>query len=85
MVLATMNTGYVYGIDLHSRYMYICIMDQKRSIKVHRNIRNDFQFFKSLNKIDVWCSSLIRTNQCLETKPVQDRKYAGISARNQIQ
>lgn len=63
MELATMKTEYVCGIDLHSRSMYICIMNQKGDIQLHRNIRNDFQFFKSLiedyrENISVGCESM---------------------------
>lgn len=63
MELATINTEYVCGVDLHSRTMYICVMDQKGNIKLHRNIRNDFLFFKSLieeymGKISVGCESM---------------------------
>ena len=63
MELATMKTEYVCGIDLHSRSMYICIMNQKGDIQLHRNIRNDFHFFKSLiedysGDISVGCESM---------------------------
>lgn len=43
------TTKYNCGIDLHTRQMYICVMDQEGNILVHRNIRNnDFQFFLKL-------------------------------------
>lgn len=43
--------------------MYICVMNQKGDIQLHRNIRNDFQFFKSLiedysGNISVGCESM---------------------------
>jgi transposase len=42
-------TKYNCGIDLHTRQMYICVMDLDGNILVHRNIRNnDFGFFLKL-------------------------------------
>ena len=42
-------TKYNCGIDLHTRQMYICVMDLDGNILVHRNIRNnDFAFFLKL-------------------------------------
>lgn len=48
MELATMNTKYVCGVDLHSTKMYICIMDKEGNIQLHRNMQNDFQLFNNL-------------------------------------
>ncbi len=43
------RTEYSCGIDLHSRIMYICVMDKEGNILVHRNIRgNDFEYFLRL-------------------------------------
>ena len=43
------TTKYNCGIDLHTRCMYICVMDLDGNILVHRNIRNnDFNFFLKL-------------------------------------
>jgi len=43
------TTKYNCGIDLHTRQMYICVMDRGGNILVHRNIRNnDFGFFLKL-------------------------------------
>ena len=40
------RTEYNCGIDLHSRQMYICLMDKEGKILVHRNVRgNDFDYF----------------------------------------
>ncbi len=42
----TTTTKYNCGIDLHSRQMYICVMDKDGHILVHKNIKgNDFNFF----------------------------------------
>jgi transposase len=45
------TTKYNCGIDLHTRQMYICVMDLDGNILVHRNIKhNDFSFFLELVK-----------------------------------
>jgi len=45
----TSTTEYNCGIDLHSRQMYVCVMDQKGKKLVHTNIKNnDFAFFLKL-------------------------------------
>ncbi|MFC1462844.1 IS110 family transposase [Verrucomicrobiota bacterium] len=37
------------GVDLHSRQMYICVMDKDGKVLVHRNVRgNDFEYFLKL-------------------------------------
>jgi transposase len=56
MELATMNTKYVCGIDLHSTKMYICVMDKEGNIQLHRNMPNDFKLFNNL--IDKYKNSL---------------------------
>jgi transposase len=43
------TTEFNCGIDLHTKQMYICIMDREGNILVHKNIRgNDFSFFLKL-------------------------------------
>jgi len=43
------TTEFNCGIDLHSRQMYICVMDKEGNILVHRNVRNnDFEYFLKL-------------------------------------
>jgi transposase len=45
----TTTTEFNCGIDLHTRQMYVCIMDRQGNVLVHRNIRNnDFEFFLNL-------------------------------------
>jgi len=45
----TTTTEYNCGIDLHTRQMYICVMNRQGEVLVHRNIRNnDFGFFLKL-------------------------------------
>ena len=46
MKLHQTTTKYNCGIDLHSRCMYICVMNKQGEILVHRNIKhNDFNYF----------------------------------------
>ena len=43
------TTEYACGVDLHSRQMYICVMDREGKKLVHRNIKgNDFGHFLKL-------------------------------------
>ncbi len=43
------TTEFNCGIDLHTKQMYICVMDREGSILVHKNIKgNDFAFFLKL-------------------------------------
>ena len=43
------TTEYSCGVDLHSRQMYICVMDKDGKVLVHRNVRgNDFEYFLKL-------------------------------------
>ena len=39
---------YYCGIDLHARKMYVCILDQKGKMKVHKNINTDPELFFEL-------------------------------------
>jgi transposase len=43
------TTEFNCGIDLHTKQMYICVMDREGNILVHKNIKgNDFAFFLKL-------------------------------------
>lgn len=46
MRYAQINSRYYCGIDLHSRTMYVCVMDPSGQILFHRNMKNDFAIFK---------------------------------------
>ena len=46
MRTAQINSRYYCGIDLHSRTMYVCVMDKSGKILFHRNMKNDFEIFK---------------------------------------
>ena len=49
MRYAQLNSQYYCGIDLHSRTMYICVMDKQGHILLHRNMEDNFvQFQKYL-------------------------------------
>lgn len=40
------TTEFNCGIDLHSKQMYVCIMDREGNILIHRNVKgNDFDYF----------------------------------------
>ena len=40
------TTKFNCGIDLHTKQMYICVMDREGTILIHKNIKgNDFAFF----------------------------------------
>ena len=38
------------GIDLHAKQMYLCVMDQKGDVLLHRNMSNDSKLFLKLIK-----------------------------------
>jgi hypothetical protein len=45
----TSTTQFNFGIDLHARQMYVCVMDRTGKKLVHTNIKNnDFAFFLKL-------------------------------------
>ena len=41
MRLYTKEHKYYCGIDLHTRTMYVCIIDQKGQVLVHKNIKTN--------------------------------------------
>lgn len=51
------------GIDLHSRVMYICIIDQEGKKLVHRNIRCDADYF--LKIIDPYREDIVVCVECI--------------------
>lgn len=45
------NHEYICGIDLHSKMIYICIMNQKKEVLVHRPLKNEnTELFKKILK-----------------------------------
>lgn len=60
----TSTTRYHCGIDLHSRQMYVCVMDSQGNKLLHCNIKdNDFEFF--LKKIAPWRHDMTVCCECL--------------------
>ena len=58
------TTQYHCGIDLHSRQMYVCVMDRAGNKLLHKNIRNnDFDFF--LKQIAPWRHDITVCCECL--------------------
>ena len=47
MRFAKVDSKYYCGIDLHSRSMYISVMDKEGEVLFHRNMPNDFDIFKN--------------------------------------
>jgi predicted NBD/HSP70 family sugar kinase len=41
MQFYTRQHKFYYGIDLHARKMYICILDEEGEVREHRNIREN--------------------------------------------
>ena len=39
---------YYCGVDLHAKSMYVCVVNQEGKVLVHRNIRNDGEYFLKL-------------------------------------
>lgn len=64
MKFHTSTTRYHCGIDLHSRQMYVCVMDSQGNKLLHMNIKdNDFEFF--LVKIAPWRHDMTVCCECL--------------------
>ena len=59
----TSTTEYNCGIDLHTRQMYICVMDRQGNKLVHTNIKgNDFDYF--LKRIEPYRHDLTVVCEC---------------------
>ena len=57
------KTKYNCGIDLHSREMYICVMDEQGNTLVHCNIRaNNFDYF--LKRVEPYRDDLTVVCEC---------------------
>jgi len=58
------KTEYSCGVDLHSRQMYICVMDKEGNILVHRNVKgNDFEYLLKL--VEPYRHSLTVCCECM--------------------
>lgn len=47
MELATINSKYYCGVDLHDKNMYLCVMKKDGEILLHKKVRNNFEAFKA--------------------------------------
>lgn len=78
MRLYKTQTKYNCGIDLHSRCMYVCVMDDKGNKLIHQNIKeNDFDYFLKIvepyhHDLTVACESTFNwywlCDACFEAK-----------------
>ena len=60
----TSTTEFNCGIDLHSRQMYVCVMDRSGNKLVHTNIKNnDFAYFLKL--VAPWRHDLTVCAECM--------------------
>jgi len=53
------------GIDLHTKKMYVCILDESREIRLHRNIKTDRDVF--LGVIDSFREDMVVAVECMFT------------------
>ena len=53
------------GIDLHTKKMYLCILDQSGDIKFHRNIKTDREVF--LKVIEPYREDIVVSVECMFT------------------
>jgi hypothetical protein len=56
---------YYCGIDLHARWMYLCILDQQGEVLLHRNLRACPEAF--LKAIEPFRQDLVVAVECLFT------------------
>jgi transposase len=65
MKFYTKRHKYYCGIDLHSRTMYLCILDEAGEIKFHRNIKTDRRLF--LKAIEPFREDIVVAIECIFT------------------
>ncbi|MDO9580969.1 MAG: IS110 family transposase [Bacteroidales bacterium] len=53
------------GIDLHARKMYLCILDEKGEVKLHRNMDTDREIF--LKAIEPYREDVVVAVECMFT------------------
>jgi hypothetical protein len=56
---------YYCGIDLHTRKMYVCILDEKGEIREHRNMKTDRDAF--LKAIAPFREDIVVAVECIFT------------------
>jgi transposase len=61
----TKQHKFYFGIDLHAKKMYICILDQTGEIRLHQNIKTDWGLF--LNLIKPFQDDIVIAVECMFT------------------
>jgi predicted NBD/HSP70 family sugar kinase len=56
---------YYCGIDLHTRKMYVCILDEKGEIREHRNLKTDRDAF--LKAVAPYREDIVVAVECIFT------------------
>ena len=67
------------GIDLHARKMYLCILDEKGEVKLHRNMNTDREvFLKAIEPYQRGCRSSRRmyVRLVLDRRSLSEREYS---------
>jgi hypothetical protein len=59
------TTKFYCGIDLHARKMYLCILDDKGEVKLHKNMDTDREAF--LKAIEPYREDVIVAVECMFT------------------
>ena len=65
MKFYTNQHKYYCGIDLHTRKMYVCILDEKGEIREHRNLNTDRDAF--LKAIAPYREDIVVAVECIFT------------------
>ena len=59
----TKQHSFYSGIDLHAKQMYVCILNQKGDVLLHRNMPNDPELFLKL--IRPFRSDIVVCSECI--------------------
>jgi len=63
MKFYTKSHRHYCGIDLHAKWMYVCILDQEGDVLLHRNIRTDREAFLKL--VEPYRDDLVVAVECV--------------------
>ena len=55
--------AYYCGVDLHARTMYLCILDSRGEVLLHKNIKSDPESF--LEAIAAYRENLVVAVECM--------------------
>ena len=61
----TKQHEFYFGIDLHAKKMYLCILDQTGEVLLHRNIKTDREVF--LKVIEPFRENVVVAVECMFT------------------